>query len=386
MVEIITSKRRYDILRLLHININYIVSALHQTMIEHLNKLNIDNQVFVPTYDKNRSILDVKDYVTISECFNKRDRILFFYKQKKIISTVLEHYDVSKFDCIHAYTLFTDGNVAMHIAKKYNKPYVVAIRNTDVNDFFKKMVYLRPLGVKILKSAKGIFFLSTSYKRMVLDNYIPSKYKDEIASKSYVIPNGIDDFWFENCIKKDTDKFFYRFHKNMKLRCIYVGGIDENKNVQLTLKALTKMNEYGWDCSLIVVGKIVDKKVFKKLRRYNCFRYVGTKSMEQLIAFYRKSDIFIMPSHKETFGLVYAEAMSQGLPVIYTRGQGFDGQFEDGVVGYSVDDKNENSIIEAINKICGRYQKISNDCYKLVDKFDWERICNRYLKIYKAII
>lgn len=40
-----------------------------------------------------------------------------------------------------------------------------------------------------------------------------------------------------------------------------------------------------------------------------------------------------MPSHKETFGLVYAEAMSQGLPIIYTKNQGFDGQFPDGYVG-----------------------------------------------------
>ena len=37
---------------------------------------------------------------------------------------------------------------------------------------------------------------------------------------------------------------------------------------------------------------------------------------------YRENDIYVMPSIIETFGLVYAEAMSQGLPVIYTRGQG----------------------------------------------------------------
>jgi len=44
-----------------------------------------------------------------------------------------------------------------------------------------------------------------------------------------------------------------------------------------------------------------------------------------------------MPSITETFGLVYAEALSQGLPVLYTRGQGFDRQFEEGEVGYAVD-------------------------------------------------
>ncbi|HGK7332802.1 TPA: glycosyltransferase [Streptococcus suis] len=55
-----------------------------------------------------------------------------------------------------------------------------------------------------------------------------------------------------------------------------------------------------------------------------------------------------MPSFHESFGLVYAEAMSQGMPVIYTRGQGFDGQFEEGVVGFSVDCIDE---VEISNKI-----------------------------------
>ena len=40
---------------------------------------------------------------------------------------------------------------------------------------------------------------------------------------------------------------------------------------------------------------------------------------------------FCLPSHAETFGLVYVEAMSQGLPIIY-EGQGFDKQFQDGEV------------------------------------------------------
>ena len=43
-----------------------------------------------------------------------------------------------------------------------------------------------------------------------------------------------------------------------------------------------------------------------------------------------------MPSRYETFGLVYGEAMSQGLPIIYSKGQGVDGYFKEGTVGYGV--------------------------------------------------
>ena len=75
---------------------------------------------------------------------------------------------------IHAYTLFTDGNVARTLSKKYGVPYVVAIRDTDVNDFFRYRPYLIKLGSQIMKDASAVFFLSESYKRIVLEKYVPS--------------------------------------------------------------------------------------------------------------------------------------------------------------------------------------------------------------------
>ena len=77
-----------------------------------------------------------------------------------------------------------------------------------------------------------------------------------------------------------------------------------------------------------------------------------------------------MPSKTETFGLVYAEAMSQGLPVIYTRGQGFDGQFEEGEVGYSVDCKDKKEISMKIIDIINNYDVISRNAINLVDRYN----------------
>ena len=93
-----------------------------------------------------------------------------------------------------------------------------------------------------------------------------------------------------------------------------------------------------------------------------------------------------MPSFTETFGLVYAEAMSQALPVIYTKNQGFDAQFNEGTVGFHVDPHNKDEIVEKIIKIIDNYDAISNNCVKSVDKFDWRGITNRYTKIYEEII
>ena len=99
-----------------------------------------------------------------------------------------------------------------------------------------------------------------------------------------------------------------------------------------------------------------------------------------------RSDIFVMPSIYETFGIVYIEAMSQGLPLIYTRGQGFDGQFKEGEVGYSVQSDSPSEISERVKAILKNYDYISEKCLSNVDKFSWDRIAGDYKKLYEGIV
>ena len=133
-------------MRILHINCNYLGTTLHQCMIEHLDAFGVESQVYVPTYYASQAVIKPNSNVCVSECFNKWDRVYFDYKQKKIIKDIEEKIDISSFDVIHAYTLFTDGNCAMQLSKKYGIPYVVAIRNTDVNTFLS-ICYTCGIGV-----------------------------------------------------------------------------------------------------------------------------------------------------------------------------------------------------------------------------------------------
>ena len=365
----------------MHINCNYILSSLHQCLIEKLNAAGFSNDVFVATYDKKRSIVDTKEYVKIEECFNKWDRINFDFKQAKILKKIEEDFDLEKYDCIHAYTLFTDGNSAMKLSDKYGIPYVVAVRNTDVNDFFAKRFLLRNRGIEILRKAKKVFFLSNVYRETVLNNYVPEKYRNEIYEKTVVIPNGIDDFWLENQ-PEDTIK---KYEKKDFIRLVYAGRIDRNKNIPTTQKAMKILKKKGINSELLVIGKVDDKTELKKIISEDSTCYEDAKPKEQLIYAYRNADIFVMPSFTESFGLVYAEAMSQGLPVIYSKGQGFDGQFAEGVVGYHVDAHDPEELCEIIIKILRRYNEFPEACMQASKKFRWDNLSKEYLKIYQTI-
>ena len=92
-----------------------------------------------------------------------------------------------------------------------------------------------------------------------------------------------------------------------------------------------------------------------------------------------------MPSFTESFGLVYAEAMSQGLPVVYSAGQGFDGQFAEGEVGYRVDSHSPESVANGILKVIENYGNISPYVSQKAKKFRWDEIVQVYSDIYEKI-
>ncbi len=140
----------------------------------------------------------------------------------------------------------------------------------------------------------------------------------------------------------------------------------------------------GFKVKFTVVGNIDNNQEYQKLKKHDFVTYIQHCPKEKLIQLYRKNDIFVMPSKTETFGLVYAEAMSQGLPVIYTRGQGFDGQFPEGEVGYSVPYDSPAKIAKRVRDIINRYDTISNNCINKVGKFNWDKIAKSYLRVYRG--
>ena len=134
------------------------------------------------------------------------------------------------------------------------------------------------------------------------------------------------------------------------------------------------------------MGKVHEQSVYSKMMKDSRVCYIPQQTKYEMKKIYREKDIFVMPSYTETFGLVYAEAMSQGLPVVYTEGQGFDGHFNNGEVGYKIKASDYKQIAKAIIDITEEYSRISQNCIMGVDKFCWDKICETYIQIYNSII
>lgn len=363
-------------MKILHINCNFFTNPLHEVMRQVMKKRGLDVTMYVPT--QKEYTVDAEN-VVVRKCFKKNHRFLYFVKQNLIMKALKNAINPKDFDCVHAFTVFTDGNVAYRLKKEYGIPYYVAVRATDCQSFIKRRPYLRFVGRRVLRNADGIYFLSKPYKDQIINKFMPAKDRKEMERKSQIVPNGINPFWFENK---------YSGHKlpDDEIKIVQVSQIKPIKNIPTTLKAIEKLNEQGYKTKLILVGKKVKEETWNEIKDNPFLDYRGFMNKEELIKIYREADIFVMPSLHETFGMVYAEAMTQGLPVVYTRNEGFDKQFEEGEAGFSVDPLSVDEIVESILKIIKDYDSFSGRIPEMTDKFNWDRIIDIYSENYNKSV
>lgn len=369
-------------MKILHICSYYWGSKLYRRLFDALHRQNasesVENTVYVPVTKQTEFSADAPDVVE-SICFSRWDALAFHWKHHKILKDILEKVPVSQMNLIHAHSLFSNGYIAYRLNQKYGIPYVVAVRNSDLNVFFKYMLHLRPLSHAILKNAGAVIFLSDAYRQAVLSQYVPQEMRDSLQAKSFVIPNGIDPYWLQNKNNKRAAV------KPADVKIIYAGEITKNKNIEATVEACRILNSRGYSPRFTVVGQVCEKSIAQNLEKEPFVNLLPAVQKEELLPLFREHDLFVMPSFTETFGLVYAEAMTQGLPVIYTRGQGFDRQFEEGMVGYHVDCRSPQEIAGRIIDCMEHYEEVSRNCVALCDKFDWDTIAAEYKQLYESL-
>jgi len=372
-------------MKVLHICSDFSKQSIYGQLVSHLSYKGIEQKIYVPVRSEeeigkhqNKNLNNVS--YKYSYILNKIDRIDYFGKINKIEKDISSSIELTNFDLIHSHFLFSDGGVAYKLNKKYGIPYIVAIRNTDINIFFKYFIHLRHFGIEILKNANQIIFLSPKYQEYTFEKYIPKKLRADFLKKTNIVPNGINPFWLNNIYRKKP------FSKKDKVNFLYVGDFSKNKNIQISISALSKIYNTGSDIEFVLVGGGGDYDVeIRNLaaKHSNWIKLVErTNDINVLKKIYEKSDIFLMPSKYETFGLVYIEAMSQGLPIIFTEGQGVDGFFNPGEVGYSVKSRDVYTLIEKLYLIMDNYDSITTNCNMKSQQFSWVDISIKYIDIY----
>ena len=359
-------------MRINHICGNY-GTKLYSILFSHIASYNTIQNICYPRNKHhviaNESIINMS--LESPLILNDLTRISFMFKKHRLYKSFEQKIINFKPDLLHAHTLFSDGVLAYEIYKKYSIPYIVAVRSTDTNSVLKYKTWLKRLGSKIIDNAERVIFISPFLQSQVIEIY-----GQNILNKSLIISNGIDNVYFKQNLEPKI------INKNPSL--LYVGNFIKRKNVL----ALTNFAiKYDYQLKIVGKGGKQEKTILSKAKTHKNINYLGSlDNRKDLIHVYRNSDIFIMPSYNETFGLVYIEALSQGTPIIYSKRTGIDGFFKDGIIGYGVNPGNPVEWDNTIKRIIKNYAELSNSCINKSKEFNWDTIGKQYIELYNQIL
>lgn len=369
-------------MRILHICNDFCGSKVHTNLYRELDGIGVSQTIFTCYRGANREGANQFDAANTDFVYRgvltTKHRFFFHYKINTVYKKLVEAVNPKQYDLVHAVTMFTDGAVAYRLYKEYGIPYVITVRNTDINEFMVVAPHTWPLGLKILRNARKIIFISKAPKEKFCRHFLIKKILSEIEERMLIIPNGVDDFWLEHLdLKSVKDNH----------QIIYVGKFDLNKNVERLLKAVFALKDKYPDIKLHLVGGDGGKqdKIMRMVQENSdCLVYHGKiYDKEKLMSLYRQCSIFAMPSIHETFGLVYIEAMSQNLAVLYTRNQGIDGLF-DAKVGEAVNAWSVESIKDGLDKLLSERANYSIESVDF-ETFRWSKIAAYYISLYEDV-
>lgn len=175
-------------------------------------------------------------------------------------------------------------------------------------------------------------------------------------------------------------------------RFIFVGTLIERKYPAQIVQAVHKA--FGSDHFTIdYIGRGAESKKIlacaRKLKIEERVHLLGFMNREQVVAHLRSSDVFVMISRRETFGLVYLEAMAAGCITIASRNEGFDGIIRDGVNGFLCQAGNQTELAEIIAKIRMMppevLQRISMSAIETAHELTEEKAARKYLEALESI-
>lgn len=368
-------------MNILHINSYFSTSGLYKQLYDRqVNKgLNIDVYVPVPFQYPDDRLAASGLYTNVSRNHQQLSRWVFPIKHYAILKDLKQSYDFERYDLVHAHSLFSNGWLALQLKKEYGLPYIVAVRNADLRTFFQRMPWMKQTGLTILNNAEQIIFISKNTYNEVYDKYIPQKLHTVLKDKSQIIPNGVADYWHDN---KYTEKDSTLNHP---LRIVTTGKVMKIKRFVQLAEMTADYSTHIYPAELHIIGPNWDDDVLKQLEAMPNVIYHGSKTQAEMAELYRQMDIFALLSYPETFGLVYVEAMSQSLPVIYTAGEGFDNFFPSRTIGVSVNRKDQIQFNNAVDYIVQNYKSISHNAVNSIGQFDWDRINQLYIELYQQI-
>lgn len=290
----------------------------------------------------------------------------------------------SDLDLLHVHYAIPHATVA-YLAKKilltYGKyiPVITTLHGSDITLVGKDSSYQSAVTFSINKS-DGVTAVSKSLKQETLDNF-------KITTEIEVIYNFIDLQKFQ---KLEKDHFKKAIAPNGERIISHVSNFRKVKRVEDVLYAFRKiLNETR--AKLIMVGDGPERsnaeELARELKICDHTRFLGKQeAVSEILSI---SDIFMIPSANESFGLAALEAMACRVPVISSNIGGLPELNIDGKTGYLCDVGDVEAMAQHAIRLIEDPELLKEmkvNAYHRAEDFDINRILPVYEKYYLETI
>jgi glycosyltransferase involved in cell wall biosynthesis len=275
----------------------------------------------------------------------------------------IRNQEMREFDNIKVHYLPSTrhfGNVTFDIVDKMRTMKKIRELNPDIVHVHTDVNYpyiLSTPGFPTLITVHGVIYEEDKYKsgpldrirripRSCLERIVLRKATHIICVTSYVremvehFTKG-KIFVVENPV---SSRYFEIIEKEISNRILFVGTIQERKNIYGLIKATEKLREKIETVELRVAGKVGEEYYYEMMNNYikekqlvNNVRFLGQLSDDELLEEYGNCCVVASLSFEESSGMVIQQAMASGKAAVASRNGGFSCVMQDGETGFLID-------------------------------------------------
>jgi len=315
-----------------------------------------------------------------------RDYPLFDYApyESALASKLVDVVRFEGLDILHVHYAIPHASAAF-MAKQILEtfgiyiPFVTTLHGTDITLVGKDPTY-KPVVTFSINKSDGVTTVSQSLKEDTENHF-------EITNEIKVIPNFID---FTRFSLKPKDHFKKAIAPNNERILIHTSNFRKVKNTSDVIRTFEKIQKVI-PSKLLMVGdgpeRAYDEQLCRSLDICDHVRFLGKQdAIEEILSV---SDLFLMPSQSESFGLAALEAMACKVPIITTNAGGLPELNVDGFCGYmsdvgDVDDMAAKGIkILESDEVLNQFKE---NAFLRAQEFDLKKILPDYVAYYTKVI
>ncbi len=307
--------------------------------------------------------------------FNK---FLFLYFNINFLLQAASVVRKSGAQLVHAHWWLPGGLVGAFVSIITRTPLVVTTHGTDIEQLRGSGWAIRPARF-VFSHAAAITCGSTYLSEQLLDLGVAD------ADRVFVIPMPVNPLFLKAKAGSQVRD------RDSAIKVLTVARLSAQKSIDTLISALAILTQRGCPALLTIIGDGAQRAELEEQARtlglQEQVHFIGSHPQEELARYYSSHDVFVLPSVREGMGLVLAEALFCGLPVIATRSGGVTDIVRDGETGLLVPERDPGALAAAVERLADdralAARLASNGHAWVRERYAPDRVGAEFLELYR---